>query len=102
MNSAAMEMFTTEPSMIMSIDGGTRDELAPDAAATAVASPMGYPRFRIAEIVTEPIAAVSAVDEPETPESRVVETRTTMPRLPRMGPTSAIAKLTSLRDTPPT
>jgi hypothetical protein len=52
--------------MIMSIDGGTREALAPDAAAMAVAKPAGYPRFRIAEIVTEPMATVSAVDDPET------------------------------------
>jgi hypothetical protein len=41
MNSAAMEMFTTEPRMIMSIEGGTREALAPDAAAMEVARPPG-------------------------------------------------------------
>src|SRR5262245_3427221 len=55
----------------------------------------------MAEIVTDPMATVSAVEEPETPDIMVVETRTTMPRLPRIDPTSATAKFTSRRETPP-
>src|SRR5436189_6355673 len=101
-NRLAMETFTTEPRIIMSIDGGTSEALAPDAAAIAVASPGGYPRFRMAEIVTEPMATVSAVDDPDTPDIMLVATSTTMPRLPLIGPTMAMAKFTSLRDTPPT
>jgi hypothetical protein len=55
----------------------------------------------MAEMVTDPIATVSAVDEPETPDIMVVETSTTIPRLPLIGPTSAMAKFTRRRDTPP-
>ena len=46
-------------------------------------------------IMIEPIAAVSAVDEPDTPEKKIVETMTTCPKPPRMCPTSALATATS-------
>ena len=52
-------------------------------------------------IVTEPIAAASAADEPETSEKKIVATITTRPRPPGKWRTRTFARFTSRRPTPP-
>ena len=49
--------------------GGIRMPMPPEAATIAVANSFEYPRLTISGIMTEPIAAVSAVWEPEIPEN---------------------------------
>ena len=55
----------------------------------------------MAGIVTEPIAAASAADEPETSEKKIVATITTRPRPPGRWRTRTLARFTSRRPTPP-
>ncbi len=49
----------------------------------------------------EPMAAVSAAEEPETPEKKIVATMTTWASPPRMWPTRTLAKRTSRAEIPP-
>jgi hypothetical protein len=51
--------------------------------------------------VTEPIAAVSALEEPEMPENSMVASTTTRPRPPRIPPTNTVASATMRRAMPP-
>src|ERR1700694_5990287 len=70
---------------------------------TLVANTRGYPFFSICGIITDPMAEVSATDDPEMPLRKVVATTLTTDRPPRMrkNPTSTLAKATSLRAMPP-
>ena len=68
-----MEMPETTPIMMRSIDGGIIDAVAPDAASSAVAKGLGYFRLSISGMVVAPIAAVSALAEPQTPEKNIVD-----------------------------
>ena len=49
----------------------------------------------------EPMAAVSAAEEPDSPENIMVDSTTTIPRPPRMWPTSTLASWISRMDMPP-
>jgi hypothetical protein len=55
----------------------------------------------MAGIITEPIAAVSAVVEPDIPEKKTSDTIETMPRPFLKWPTRALDRLTSLTEIPP-
>jgi isopentenyl diphosphate isomerase/L-lactate dehydrogenase-like FMN-dependent dehydrogenase len=76
-------MPDTIPIIIKSIDGGMMEAVAPEAAKRAVAKAGGYFLLSISGIVVEPIAAVSALAEPQTPEKNIVERITTNPSPPR-------------------
>ena len=52
------------------MQGGIFTPIPPAAATIAVDSGRGYPRFTMEGIMMEPMAAVSAADEPETPEKK--------------------------------
>ena len=82
-----IEILATTPIIIKSIEGGTIVAVPPAAASKAVAKGAGYFRFNISGIVIEPIAAVSALAEPQTPEKNIVPKTTTMPKPPRTRPT---------------
>ena len=94
-------MFATTPIIIRSIEGGTSCDVPPAAAIIAVANGVGYRFFFIAGIVTDPIAAVSALAEPQTPEKYIVETIDTIPSPPRNLPTKTIARSIILCAIPP-
>ena len=73
----------------------------PAAACKAVAKPMLYFFSLIAGSRIEPIAAVSAVEEPVMP-AKTMDARTqTMARLPLIKPMHALANATILFDIPP-
>ena len=55
----------------------------------------------MAGIMIEPIAAVSAVAEPDTPEKMAAETTETWASPPRRWPTSALANSTIRTVSPP-
>jgi hypothetical protein len=52
-------------------------------------------------MVTEPMAAASAAEEPEISEKKIVETMTTNPSPPLTCLTNTLARFTSLIPTPP-
>src|ERR687890_1965314 len=67
-----------------------------DAAATRAAELGGlYPSLFMGGSITRPMAATSALEEPEIPAKNILTTVTTWARPPRMWPTNAWAKLTS-------
>ena len=73
-----------------------------DAALTIeTASSRLYPAFSIWGISSEPIAATSAVVEPEMPENRISATTVTCASPPRRCPTMAMARSTRRREIPP-
>ena len=81
--------------------GGMIGPIAPAAAINAVAKSMSYPFFFMAGIMIEPTAAVSAVDDPDTP-AKIIEAMTeTMPRLPLTNPKQALENSTILLEIPP-
>ena len=100
-NNPPIDMPETIPIMIRSIDGGIIEAVAPDAAKRAVANGFGYFLFSISGIVVEPIAAVSALAEPHTPEKNIVAKITTNPSPPFTLPTNIKQKLTILAAIPP-
>ena len=55
----------------------------------------------MAGIMIDPMAAVSAAADPDTPEKMAAETIETWARPPRTWPTSAFAKLTIFCVSPP-
>jgi len=55
----------------------------------------------MAGIMMEPMAAVSAAVDPETPEKKISDTMETIPRPFLKWPTKAYARLTSLLEIPP-
>ena len=55
----------------------------------------------MAGMVTDPMAAASAADEPDTSEKIIVATTTTIPNPPGRCRTKTFARLTSRRPTPP-
>ena len=71
--SAAMEAPVRWPTTIMMMLGGMIGPRAPPAAWNAAAKPAGYPRRRIAGIITEPTAAVEALELPETAAKPIEE-----------------------------
>ena len=62
---------------------------------------MLYPRSFINGSMIAPTAAVSAVDEPDTPAKIMDAATETIPRLPRMNPNSSEVNATNRRDIPP-
>ena len=83
------------------MQGGMFTPIPPAAATIAVASGRGYPRLTMDGIMIEPMAAVSAAEDPETPEKKIVATMTTCASPPRTWPTSTLAKRTSRAEMPP-
>ena len=81
--------------------GGMIGPIAPAAAIRAVAKSMSYPFLFIAGIMMEPTAAVSAVDDPETPAKIIEAITEIIPRLPLINPKQALEKSTILREIPP-
>ena len=69
MNSAAIDTPVTEAIAISTIDGGMVSLIAPDAASSETSSPSFMPRLRISGNSTGATAAMSAVFEPEMPET---------------------------------
>ena len=55
----------------------------------------------MAGIMIDPIAAVSAVEEPDIPENNIVESTTTIPIPPLMCPTRLLANLVKRTEIPP-
>src|SRR5438477_7325291 len=94
-NRSRMERFATVPRMIIVIDGGIRIPV-PEAAAT-IAADHGrrYPARVIGGIIVDPIAAASALTEPDRPENSMVDTTTLMPSPPGSQPTSIVTNRTS-------
>ena len=70
-------------------------------ATTQTEKSEAYPSFFIAGIMIEPMAAVSAAADPDTPEKMVADTIDTCASPPRTCPTSALAKPTIFCVSPP-
>ena len=68
-NSPAIDTLVTDPITISTIDGGIVSLIAPDAASSAISSPSSAPRFFISGNSTGATAAMSAVLDPEIPET---------------------------------
>ncbi|MNT99254.1 hypothetical protein D3C72_2420600 [compost metagenome] len=71
-NSAAMETPVTEPMVMSTMDGGIVSVCAPVAESSATRSPGFAPRFCISGKSTGAMAAMSAIFEPEMPETRYI------------------------------
>jgi hypothetical protein len=71
-NRAAIETPVTEPMVISTIEGGIVSVCAPVAESSATRSPGLAPRFCISGNNTGAIAAMSAIFEPEMPETRYI------------------------------
>ena len=69
MNRAAIDTPVTEAIAISTIEGGMVSLIAPDAASSDISSPSFMPRLRISGNSTGATAAMSAVLEPEMPET---------------------------------
>ena len=67
--SAAIEMPVTDAIAISTIDGGMVSLIAPEAASSDTSSPSFMPRLRISGNRTGATAAMSAVLEPEMPDT---------------------------------
>ena len=76
-NSAAIDMPVTEPSVIRMRLGGMVSVCAPVAASSAARSPRSAPRFSISGNSAGAIAAMSAAFEPEMPETRYIAATST-------------------------
>ena len=100
-NNPPIEMPETIPIMIKSIEGGMIEAVAPDAAKRAVANGFGYFLFNISGMVVDPIAAVSALADPHTPEKNIVARITTKPSPPLTLPTKIKQKFTIRAAIPP-
>ncbi len=68
-NKAAMDTPVTEAMAISTMDGGIVSLIAPDAASRDSSSPSSMPRLRISGNSTGAMAAMSAVLEPEMPDT---------------------------------
>ena len=68
---------------------------------TLVAKTRGKPALTICGIITEPIAEVSATDEPEIQPNKVDANMLTKAKPPRIKPTNTLAKLISRFAIPP-
>ena len=68
---------------------------------TLVAKVRGYPALTIFGIITDPMAAVSATDDPEMQPKSVLASTFTSARPPRMKPTKTDARLMSRIAMPP-
>ena len=69
MNNAAIEMPVTDAIAISTIEGGMVSLIAPDAASSDTSSPSFMPRLRISGNSTGATAAMSAVFDPEMPDT---------------------------------
>ena len=81
--------------------GGMIGPIVQADATTQTEKSEAYPSFFMAGIMIEPMAAVSAAAEPDTPEKMAAETIDTCASPPRTCPTSALAKLTIFCVSPP-
>ncbi|CUI63191.1 Uncharacterised protein [Achromobacter xylosoxidans] len=81
-----MDTPVTEPMVISTIDGGMVSVCAPVADSSATRSPGLAPRLRISGNSTGAIAAMSAIFEPEMPDTRYIAPISTYDRPPRTWP----------------
>ena len=79
--------------------GGMIGPIVQADATTQTAKSEAYPSFFMAGIMMEPMAAVSAAADPDTPEKMAADTMETCASPPRTCPTRAFAKLTSRSST---
>ena len=84
-------------------DGGTRIAWTEALIVTLVANTRGNPTFSICGIITDPIADVSATEDPEIPDRNVVAMMLTADNPPRTRttPTRTFANATSRFAMPP-
>ncbi len=87
--------------MISSTLGGISDPIVAELAVTAAEKPGSYPAFFIAGIITPPMAAVSAAEDPETPANSTLPPTLTRPSPPFTQPISELAKSMIRCDIPP-
>src|SRR5918992_509390 len=92
----AMNIWTTEVSAmtayrIIGIEGGMMIASEALEEVTAAVNAAGWPRFFIAEIRIEPVAATSATAEPEISAKNIEVTTFTCARAPRTEASSAEA-----------
>ncbi len=81
--------------------GGMIGPMVQAEATSATAKSAWKPRFFMEGIMMDPIAAVSAAADPETPEKMAAATMDTWASPPRTWPTRAFAKLTIFSVSPP-
>ena len=86
--------LTATPNEFSEFTGWSGDcsGVSPDPSVTLTANSRGYPLRIICGIITDPIEAVSATDEPEMQPNMVEATMLTSARPPRMKPTKTLAR----------
>ena len=100
-NKRPIEMLTRLPSTTIMMHGGISTPIDEAAATIAAARSDEYPARRIAGIIVEPIAEISAVVEPEIPEKNISASMTTIAKPPRTCPISTRARVTKRAEIPP-
>ena len=99
-NIAAIETPVTEPMMISTRLGGIVSAIAPDVASSAIIELRFCPRFSMSGNSTGATAAMSAIFEPDMPETRYIAATSTIDRPPRTCPTRLASASTSRRAMP--
>jgi hypothetical protein len=99
-NMAAIETPVTEPMMISTRLGGIVSAIAPDVASSAIIVGRFCPRRTMSGNSTGATAAMSAIFEPEIPETRYIAATSTMLKPPRRWPTRLASASTSRRAIP--
>ena len=95
------DIFATTPMMMRSMDGGTSDDAPPAEAKRAVEKSVGYLFLFISGNITDPMAAVFALPDPQIAPKKNVEIVTTIPRPPRIRPKNTSVRSTIRRAIPP-
>ena len=93
-NKAAIETPVTDPIAISTNDGGIVSAIAPAEASNDTISPSASPRFFISGNSTGATAAMSAVFDPEIPDTSSIAPSSTYCSPPRTCPTNAARKAT--------
>ena len=101
-NRAEMDTPATAPMAMSTMLGGIVSDIAQEAAIRAAICPGSLPRFFISGMRIGATAAMSAILEPEMPETRKIAPNSTYSRPPRTCPSRAARKLTMLRAIPVT
>ena len=92
-NRAPMEVLVRLPKTTIVRQGGIMTPMPPAAVTSAAANPGSYPLLFMGGIMTLPMAAVSAADDPEISEKNMVASMTTMPIPPRMWPDQGVGQV---------
>ena len=90
-----METDISPPHTTIMMLGGMITPITEEHAVMATEKLESYPCFFIAGIISEPIPAASAVDEPEIPANSMLTTTLTCPSPPGKWPTDVRARFTS-------